>query len=147
MEKSKNYYDHNKTNKQKSYKDNKFDQHRNYLQLPSAASLAEYEELSEGAADKIVEMIEAEQIQRHEIENFRVRTDNRYRYCALLIEFLTIITIIITALSLSSHDSKISFAIVTWGFSIILFGKILSFLKNIYSRRRFNRYKRNKEKH
>ncbi|MFN7038693.1 MAG: DUF2335 domain-containing protein [Alphaproteobacteria bacterium] len=142
MDKIKTYYGYNKNHKSKNFpnKFNKDDRNKPYLSIPSAEELLEYEEITEGSAERIVEMFEAEQIHRHEYENKSLKANNYTKNLAIVFNAITAICIMLTSIYfVSAHNDNFNASLVlASGFALLAFN---SFLRNYRKDRRFNRQK------
>lgn len=101
---------------------------KNQLILPSAATLRAYEELSAGAADRLIEMAEIEQNHRHELEEETLRLANINYRIGQSLSALIIIIIIAMATYFANilNNQVLSLTILISGFTLILVGMIIA---------------------
>jgi uncharacterized membrane protein len=106
-------------------------------QLPSPRELAEYEQIFEGAAEKIIGLIEKEQAQRHAWENKALQVQNFGRRLGQTLFALMVLAIVYASLALIESTHVIPGVVL----GVVGFGSlvIISFL---IRQQRFNIEKR-----
>jgi uncharacterized membrane protein len=135
-------FDRNK----KSRPDSRFVKRKPQSILPPPSILRAYEEISEGASDRLIEMAEIEQIHRHDWENMALtayaRSHRLGQICGMLVA-LAIIYASIYAVKVL-HDQYLATMIAGCGFSSIIVSTFFAAKTKRYESR-VRKYTHNKE--
>lgn len=89
--------------------------------LPHPDLLKKFDEVSPGAADKIIKMAELEQIHRHEMDSKFLKEENFLKKMGLIFGFIIVMSIIGSGVYLLLNDKSAQ------GFSLIL-GSIVAII-------------------
>lgn len=80
--------------------------------FPAPEKLAEYEELSEGAADRIIALVQKEQDQRHRWENDSLSKHHATARLGQFFAFLSVFVVVAAVIFLSAQNQYISASVL-----------------------------------
>jgi uncharacterized membrane protein len=108
--------------------DNRYPRKKPQGSFPSPSALRAYEEVSEGSADRLIEMAEIEQNHRHDWENSAlIAYSKSYRFgqfCGMMVAIAVVYGALYAAKEL--HDQKLACIIAISGFASLMVSTIFA---------------------